>query len=121
MRIINIDWLEVYCIEPKDEPHDAEFFKAKGLEVKERTYGTPIYKEMFAICQDGEPWIEIRRNPYSIKSEGGIMADCSCHLRLCNEACYHDNPIDELRSFILAFEPTPSIVSASLMPKSRSL
>ena len=104
MRIINIDWLEVYCIEPKDEPHDAEFFKAKGLEVKERTYGTPIYKEMFAICQNGEPWIEIRRNPYSIKSEGGIMADCSCHLRLCNEACYHDNPIDELRSFILAFD-----------------
>lgn len=104
MRILNIDWLEIYCIEQIDEPRDAEFFKSQGFEVKERDYGTPIYKEMFTICENGNPYIEIRRNPYSVKSMGGIMQDGSCHIRLCNESCYHDNPIDEMRTFILTYD-----------------
>lgn len=104
MRILNIDWLEIYCIEQIDDPRDAEFFKSQGFEVKEREYGTPIYKEMFTICENGNPYIEIRRNPYSVKSMGGIMQDGSCHIRLCNESCYHDNPIDEMRTFILTYD-----------------
>lgn len=104
MRILNIDWLEIYCIEQLDEPRNAEFFKSKGFEVKERDYGTPIYKEMFTICENGNPYIEIRRDPYSVKSMGGIMQDGSCHIRLCNESCYHDNPIDEMRTFILTYD-----------------
>lgn len=104
MRILNIDWLEIYCIEQIDEPRDAEFFKSQGFEVKERDYGTPIYKEMFTLCENGNPYIEIRRNPYSVKSMGGIMQDGSCHIRLCNESCYHDNPIDEMRTFILTYD-----------------
>lgn len=87
-----------------DEPRDAEFFRAQGFEVIERDYGTPIYKEMFTICENGNPYIEIRRNPYSLKSVGGIMQDGSCHIRLCNESCYHDNPIDEMRTFILTYD-----------------
>lgn len=104
MRILNIDWLEIYCIEQIDEPRDAEFFRKQGFEVIERDYGTPIYKEMFTICENGKPYIEIRRNPYSLKSVGGIMQDGSCHIRLCNESCYHDNPIDEMRTFILTYD-----------------
>lgn len=104
MRILNIDWLEIYCIEQIDEPRNAEFFRTQGLEVIERDYGTPIYKEMFTICENGNPYIEIRRNPYSLKSMGGIMQDGSCHIRLCNESCYHDNPIDEMRTFILTYD-----------------
>lgn len=104
MRILNIDWLEIYCIEQIDEPRDAEFFRTQGFEVIERDYGTPIYKEMFTICENGNPYIEIRRNPYSLKSVGGIMQDGSCHIRLCNESCYHDNPIDEMRTFILTYD-----------------
>lgn len=104
MRILNIDWLEIYCIEQIDEPRNAEFFRTQGFEVIERDYGTPIYKEMFTICENGCPYIEIRRNPYSLKSMGGIMQDGSCHIRLCNESCYHDNPIDEMRTFILTYD-----------------
>lgn len=104
MRILNIDWLEIYCIEQIDQPRDAEFFREQGFEVIERDYGTPIYKEMFTICENGNPYIEIRRNPYSLKSMGGIMQDGSCHIRLCNESCYHDNPIDEIRTFILSYD-----------------
>ena len=59
---------------------------------------------MFTICENGNPYIEIRRNPYSVKSMGGIMQDGSCHIRLCNESCYHDNPIDEMRTFILTYD-----------------
>lgn len=103
MRILNIDWLEIYCIEDVTEPRDLDFFKNQGLEVKARTYGTPVYQEMFTIYNGDSPYIEIRRNPYSVKSMGGIMQDGSCHIRLCNEACYHDNPIDEIRTFIMTY------------------
>lgn len=101
MRILNIDWLEVYCIEPQKQ--DAKFFQEKGYKVEQRQYGTPIYEEMFTIYHDDMPFIEVRRNPYSKKSTHGIMPDKAVHLRLSNEACYEQTPIDNLRLFMTAF------------------
>ena len=75
MKILNIDWLEVYCAEPQDTPLTADYFKEQGNDVEERKYGTPIYQEMFTIKRNGRPYIEVRRNPYSKISQGGIMLD----------------------------------------------
>lgn len=99
-RCVNIDWLQVYCLEPR--VLDAEYFKSQEYEVKARNYGTPQYREMFTIYEKGFPFIEIRRNPYSLKSEGGIFAANACHLRLTNRACYAPSPIDDLRKFLIA-------------------
>lgn len=103
-RCINLDWFEVFCNEIETQPKDAKFFASQGWEVKEREYGTPQYKEMFTLYDNGYPFIEIRRNPYSLKKMGGIFEPTACHLRLSNFACYAISPIDDLRKFILAYE-----------------
>lgn len=100
MRCINFDWLEVYCLEPKSEPRDAEFFGSLGFTVKKREYGTPQYREMFTILEGEFPMVEVRRNPYSLKNEGGVFVPESTHIRLSNRACYLQDPISYLRKFL---------------------
>lgn len=100
MRCINFDWLEVYCLEPKSEPRDADFFASLGFAVKKRVYGTPQYREMFTILEGEFPMVEVRRNPYSLKDEGGVFVPESTHIRLSNRACYLQDPIGYLRKFL---------------------
>lgn len=103
-RCVNIDWLEVYCLESIERPRDAQYFLNAGFKVVVRDYGTPQYKQMFTIYDaDGFPQFEVRRCPYSIKSNGGIFAENACHIRLSNRACYKENPIHDLRSFLLSY------------------
>lgn len=102
IRCINIDWLEVYCLESISEPRDAEYYRAQQYKVDVRAYGTPQYREMFTVYDGDEPFCEIRRDPYSIKGQGGIFDARACHIRLVNRACYRPYPIDDLRAFLLA-------------------
>ena len=63
-RCINLDWLEVFCLEPDPhQPLDANYYRAQGFFVEERDYGTRIYHEMFTVLIDGQPFIEVRRRP----------------------------------------------------------
>lgn len=98
-RVCNIDWLEVYCLEPPSKPCPADFYKSLGYSVDARAYGTKIYHEVFTLMAHGIPFLEVRRNPLSKKSAGGIMPDNMCHIRLTNNTCYV-NPIAQLRAFI---------------------
>ena len=68
-RCVNIDWLEVFCLEDVSCNHDAQFFRDHGFVVKSREYGAPQYAEMFTIESKGYDFIEIRRNPYSKKTQ----------------------------------------------------
>ena len=72
-RCINLDWLEVYALEDTNLfPCDADFFRKHGWRVEERDYGTRTYRQMFTIYdQRDEPLFEIRRWPYSNKSQDG--------------------------------------------------
>ena len=103
VRCINIDWLEVYCHESNDRyPCNAEYFRRQGYLVKEREYGTRVYKEMFEIVNDmGDPLIEIRRNPASGESDFNGLLPCSTHIRLPNWMLYQGNPVEFLRNFLL--------------------
>ena len=99
-RCINLDWLEVHCLEPYGDPHDAEYFRRVGLTVMERDYGTRVYKEMFTVNDaQGNPFVEVRRAPYST-GYAGIHDERECHLRLVNAACYLDNAADLMQQFI---------------------
>lgn len=99
-RCVNLDWLEVHCFEPSNDPHDATFFRRAGLEVVEREYGTRVYKEMFTISdRRGNPFVEVRRNPYS-QGFQGVHAAEECHLRLVNAACYYDDAALRLQNFM---------------------
>lgn len=103
-RCINFDWIEVYCLELGD-PKTPEFFEGQGFagQVKVRSYGTPQYRQMFTLYNNKFPLIEVRRDPYSIKTQGGIFDPRACHLRLSNRSCYLDDPIGFLQSFMRKF------------------
>ena len=110
-RCVNLDWLEVHCMEPSGDPHDAEFFRSVGLTVSERDYGTRVYKEMFTVNDvHGNPFVEVRREPYST-GYGGIHAIEECHLRLVNAACYLDNAAALMQNFIDTYGYTINRIS----------
>lgn len=104
-RCVNLDWVEIFALEdPILYPLSADFFQAAGWRVKIRDYGTPQYREMFTLLDDGDlPYLEIRRNPYSIKDEGGIFDRRACHIRLPNRLCYDPDPIGHLKMFLDAY------------------
>lgn len=103
-RCVNIDWLEVFCIEPK-ESRDADFFERHGFKITRRNYGTPQYEEMFSIGENSRfTQFEIRRKPYSVKSQGGIFPDGACHIRLTNRQCYSPTAAADLRDFLAKYD-----------------
>ena len=100
MKCVNIDWLEVFCSE--NTLCTPEYFMSRGYNVKLRPYGTPQYSMMFSIQDEAKrDVIEIRRCPYSLKSQGGIFNENDCHIRLSNRTCYCPDPIGYLRRFLL--------------------
>ena len=110
-RCVNLDWLEVHCMEPSGDPHDANFFRRVGLTVSERDYGTRVYKEMFTVYDlRNNPFVEVRRAPYSTGS-GGIHTAEECHLRLVNAACYYDDAAQRLQDFMDTFHYTFNRIS----------
>lgn len=102
-RCVNIDWLEVYVLESNERyPCNAEYFRKQGYLVKEREYGTRVYKEMFEIVDTmGNPLIEIRRNPASGAADFHGLSEFSSHIRLPNWMLYQNSPIEFLREFLL--------------------
>ena len=104
-RCVNIDWLEVFCAEQAQNAIlDANYYRLLGYDVRVRDYGTPQYRDMFTIWRNGFPFLEIRRNPYSLKANGGIFNPNDCHIRLSNRSCYDVSPINDLRKFLITFQ-----------------
>lgn len=103
LRCVNFDWLEIFCLEDMDFPERTpqwyEWQFGRGS-VNVRAYGTPMYREMFTISYSGVPVLEVRRNPLSKISEGGIFPDYCCHLRLVNRSCYYRDPVGILIDFM---------------------
>ena len=52
------------------------------------------------LTEHGKPFLEIRRNPYSLKENGGIFERGACHIRLSNRTLYQYNPIQLLQGFL---------------------
>lgn len=103
-RCINIDWLEVYALEPIGEPHTPQWYRAKGLEVSERDYGTRLYEQMFTIHDDrGYRLLEVRRQPKQTPDQNAILPPNACHVRLCNRTCYASNAVAIMQSFLQSF------------------
>lgn len=103
VKCINLDWLSVYCLEPKGCAMNAAYFKALGWTVEEREYGTPQYREKFTLMNGRHPFLEIERNPYSLKQNGGIFEPESCHIRLANRTLYQPQPVQQLTNFIIKY------------------
>lgn len=111
-RCCNLDWLEVYCLEPIDSPRDIAYFTSQGLQVRDRGYGTRIYNEMFVILDDyGQADFEIRRNPIQKDIANSVLPINACHVRLSNRSCYHNNAAQRLADFLQRHQLTFSRIS----------
>lgn len=100
VRCVNLDWLEVHCLEPVGQPRNADFFRTAGFVVHEREYGTRVFREMFTVDgMDGQPLLEIRRNPAS-QGLKGLFTPEDCHIRLHNRTCYFNDAAKCLTDFI---------------------
>ena len=100
IRCINLDWLEVHAHEPYSAPRDALYYASNGWGIRDRGYGTRVYKEMFTLLTPYEEGIlEIRRRPAS-SGFWGIHDENECHIRLCNRTCYFDNAAEFLENFL---------------------
>lgn len=111
-RCINIDWLEVFC--KQQIPLTPDYMKKQGFHVEVREYGTPQYKQMYTIYGDqtkSYPLYEVRREPYSIKENGGIFEKNDCHIRLSNYECYRPNCVQKLQEFFLRFGLEPQSIT----------
>lgn len=100
-RCINLDWLEVYALEPIDLPHDIEYFMRQGFKVEDRGYGTRIYEEMFFLYDSNDEYklIEVRRNPKQ-KDSNAVLPINACHIRLTNRSCYHERAANLMKEFL---------------------
>lgn len=103
-KCINLDWLSVYCIEPNGVVMDAEYYKKLGWTVECQPYGTTIYAEKFKLMNGKHVFLEIERNPYSLRQNGGIFEKGSCHIRLSNRTCYQYNAVQLLQDFIAKYK-----------------
>lgn len=108
-RCINIDWLEVYCLEPgRNFPLDANYFRKNGYDVRERSFGTRQYNQMFTVLDvHGEAFCEIRRDPVAgtlAEKVKGIFSPFSCHIKLANRYCYHDEAVSLFSEFLTRHE-----------------
>lgn len=101
IRCVNLDWLEVYCIE-RSGGMSANDFRQAGIQVNEREYGTRIYHSMFTLFDsDANPLLEVRRLP-----KNPLMPTGSCHIRLVNATCYRDDAVQVLREFLARYNYT---------------
>ena len=101
VRCVNLDWLEVYCIE-RSGGMSANDFRQAGIQVDERDYGTRIYHSMFTLFDsDANPLLEVRRLP-----KNPLMPAGSCHIRLVNATCYRDDAVQVLQEFLVRFNYT---------------
>ena len=101
VRCVNLDWLEVYCIE-RSGGMSANDFRQAGIQVNEREYGTRIYHSMFTLLDtDANPLLEVRRLP-----KNPLMPSGSCHIRLVNATCYRDDAVQVLKEFLNRFNYT---------------
>lgn len=101
VRCINIDWLEMYCYEPR-EPRTPEYFERLGLSVSCRDYGTKHWSQVFTIKDEqGNDFMEVRRSPRHEHGEHHtILPDNACTLRLVNRYCYYDTAAWIMSDFI---------------------
>lgn len=106
-RCVNLDWLEVYCLEPQFADGrcmiDADYLSKIGWVVTYRDFGTPLYNEVLFLSPSDRPDFvvyEVRRNVRLTDSGNCFIDIASCHIRVTNQMLYTAYPIVGLCKFL---------------------
>lgn len=106
-RCVNLDWLEVYCLEPQYADGrcmiDADYLRKIGWVVTHRDFGTPLYNEVLFLAPSDRPDFivyEVRRDVRLTDSGNCFINIASCHIRVTNQMLYTAYPIVGLCKFL---------------------
>ena len=92
--ICNVDWLELYCSQYNPKLVENKAFSATSgcdtFDAALRPYGTRVYRNVWKVSYNGHEFMEICCCPLSAKTDGGILKDTDCHVKLCNYWLYTD-------------------------------
>lgn len=91
MRVLSLDWLEVYVMESKPiynclPPRAVVFF---------RDYGTRVYRQMLTVVYDDGFELEVRRDPVS-----SVLPVGAAHVRITNRCLYQYDAVARLKAFL---------------------
>lgn len=101
--VINVDWVEVYCLEP-DFKGTPEYYTKQGYIVKVQDYGTRMYKQVFDIFSPtNRPLYHIVRDPYSVRGvvKNGIFPRGACHIKIHNNMLYEPDWCVSFLAFLI--------------------
>lgn len=106
---ISCDWYEVFCAcGACSSLRSSDVITRSGdFETHLREYGTRVYKYVRGVSYRGTPFCVICYDPLSKQSQGGIMRDDMCHLKIENYWLYTDVWYDILLSALRQFDINP--------------
>lgn len=91
--IVSADWVEVYAHLDSLFPAwvDCDKYYIDDYTMKRRAYGTRVYQYIYDVEKKGTPLMTITCMPLSRRSQGGIMKDDMCHVKVDNYWLYRDD------------------------------
>lgn len=96
LRIINVDWLTLYCV-GGNQFDIAKKIANLGYMIKDRQVSTRHFKTILdAYTSDNYPMFEIQAEPTSLKRNGGIWRDGACLIKVNNRHLYKDGTITQV-------------------------
>ena len=100
-RCINIDWFQVYCLQPYG--CNLPQIISQKYTIRDRGMGTRHFKMLMDVWRD-EKYLEIQYLPFSVKSDKGkgIWHPDACLIKLCNKYCYGLNEITDLLDYLFS-------------------
>lgn len=103
-RVINIDWLTVYCLCSKSWTHQ-DAILSLGYQIVMRGDGTRHFKRLYdVIDSSGVPFLEVQDMPKSLKSNGGIWLSNAMLIKVYNKQLYLEDTVERLYSLLLQCE-----------------
>lgn len=112
-RCINIDWLQLYCIEQFGYALSSALV-SHNFTVMNKGLKTRHFQEMLEVYRDGYKIFEIQHLPYSIKNSktgNGVWYPGACLIKLDNRQCYETDCVSKLCDILLSLNITIKSIS----------
>lgn len=107
--IVSADWVEVFAHLDSLSLDwlDVDKYYLQDYKACRRAYGTRVYECIYDVSKNETPLMVITCRPLSRKSQGGIMADNMCHVKIENYWLYRDDWYEVFIHALRAFRINP--------------
>lgn len=102
--VTNVDWLELYC-------DNTNFKPSPRYQWQQLPYTTRVYRDVWEVYHNDTLYATYLCTPLSAKSNGGVIQDNACHIKLANYWLYKPNFVNTFREFLLECGLTVKCIS----------